>query len=107
MTHSLKGIPVLTGVPFFIEKSPVGKFWGSPGRAWLSHPHCSNLDQMTPHNFEQAALTQARRMYSKPGEVHYDSVTVPLEATQILWQLRYMTRKLLDKAKTIQHTAEV
>ena len=42
---------------------------------------------------------------------NYDSVAVPLEAAQILWQTREfevtdVSLKPLDKAKTIQHTAK-
>jgi hypothetical protein len=41
----------------------------------------------------------------------YDSVAVPLEAAQILWQSREydvtdVSLKTLDKARTIQHTAK-
>jgi hypothetical protein len=42
---------------------------------------------------------------------NYDSVAVPLEAAQILWQRRgfevtNVSLKPLDKAKTIQHSAK-
>jgi hypothetical protein len=33
-----KGIQAISGVPFFIEKCPVGKFWGNLLGGWLAPP---------------------------------------------------------------------